>query len=397
MPTPSNIDNGRRPPPPPGFALFALGFRPFYLLASLFAALSIPLWALQFSGLLGQPYLHGPLWHAHEMIFGFTLAVIVGFLFTAGRSWTNQPTPAGWRLAALAGLWVLARVLVLTPYALAAALANMAFPLLAAIALARPLYKARSRRNYFFVGLLATMSIASGLIHASRLGWAQAPAWLGIQVALDIILFIVAVIAGRVIPMFTNNGVPGTHAKRHEWAEKAALGSLLVLMAASASELRGVPLASIAAVACVAHTFRWSLWQPWKTLRVPLVWVLHVAYLWVPIHLALRCFGESGWISPSLATHALTVGAMGGLIMGMMIRTARGHTGRPLVADGCDIACFVFILLAAVVRVLLPLVLPAYTVAAVLGSSALWSAGFALHAFRAWPVLSQPRLDGRPG
>ena len=109
-------------PAPPRFALFALGFRPFYLLASLYAALSVPLWVLQFSGLLPQGYLKGPVWHAHEMLFGFALAVIVGFLFTAGRNWTGQPTPTGATLAALAGLWVAARVLVLTPYGAAAAM-----------------------------------------------------------------------------------------------------------------------------------------------------------------------------------------------------------------------------------------------------------------------------------
>src|SRR6185295_11563866 len=106
-----------------------------YLLASGFAALSIPLWALQFSGLLGHAYLSGPLWHAHEMLFGFTLAVIVGFLFTAGRNWTNRPTPTGAPLAALAALWIGGRVLVLTPYAVAAAIVNVAFPLAAAAAL----------------------------------------------------------------------------------------------------------------------------------------------------------------------------------------------------------------------------------------------------------------------
>src|SRR5690606_6173180 len=125
-------------PPKPGFALWQLGFRPFYLLASTFAALSIALWALQFAGWLSTPYLSGPMWHAHEMLFGFTLAVVVGFLFTAGRNWSNRPTPTGASLAALAALWVVARVLVLTPFGWAAAVANVAFPLVSAIALAIP-------------------------------------------------------------------------------------------------------------------------------------------------------------------------------------------------------------------------------------------------------------------
>ena len=383
--------------PAPGFAFFALGFRPFYLLASLFAALTVPLWALQFSGRLGHTYLAGPLWHAHEMIFGFALAVIVGFLFTAGRNWTNQPTPTGWGLAALAALWVVARVLVLTPFGVAAALANVAFPLVSALALAIPFYRARSQRNYFFVGLLVVLAIAAGLIHLSQLGMLSAPAWLGVQAALDVVLFIVVVMGGRVIPMFTNNGVRGIHAVRQAHLEKVALGAVLALLAADVLGLPGWPLALIAAVAAMAHAWRWMLWQPWKTLRVPLVWVLHLAYAWVPIHLLLRALGSLGLVLPSLASHALAVGAVGGLVIGMMTRTAKGHTGRPLQADRIETACYALILLAAVVRVGLPLVAPAQTVHAVLVSAALWTAGFGLYAVRYWPELSRPRLDGRPG
>ena len=383
--------------PLPGFALFALGFRPFYLLASVFAALSIPLWALQFSGLLGHAYLAGPLWHAHEMLFGFTLAVIVGFLFTAGRNWTNLPTPSGWQLAALALLWVAARVLVLTPYAVAAAVANVAFPLAAAIALGIPFYKAKSKRNYFFVGLLALLAVAAGFIHLGQLGVIDAAPLPGIRIALDVVLFILAVMGGRVIPMFTNNGVPGAAAARKPHVEKAALGLTLALGAADLLGLAGWPVALVAAAACIAHGTRWALWQPWKTRRVPLVWVLHLAYAWIPVHLLLRALGELGVVTPSLATHALTVGAVGGLIIGMMTRTARGHTGRPLKADRYETACYVAVALAAAVRVGVPLLQPAWTLGAVLASATLWSAGFGLYAVRYWPVLSRPRIDGRPG
>ena len=394
-----NLEEPARPAPQ-GFAfaaLFALGFRPFYLLASAFAALSVPLWALQFSGWLGQPYLAGPVWHAHEMLFGFTLAVIVGFLFTAGRNWTNLPTPSGWALAALATLWLAARVLVLTPFAAAAAVANVAFPLAAALALAKPFIQARSKRNYFFIGLLGLLALAAAVIHLSQRGVVALPTWPALQVALDVVLFILAVMGGRVIPMFTNNSVPGAAATRRPWVEKAALGSVLALLAVDALGLSGWPVAAVALLACGAHAGRWALWQPWRTLRVPLVWVLHLAYLWVPLHLLLRAGAEAGWVMPSLATHALSVGAVGGLVIGMMVRTARGHTGRPLRADRWETACFALVALAAVVRVALPLLAPAQTLHAVLGSAALWSAGFAVYAVRYWPVLSRPRVDGRPG
>jgi uncharacterized protein involved in response to NO len=383
--------------PATGFALWALGFRPFYLLASVFAGLSIPLWALQFSGVLGQPYLSGPLWHAHEMVFGFTLAVIVGFLFTAGRNWSNLPTPSGTRLAALAGLWLAARMLVLTPWAWAAAAANVAFPLAAAVALAIPFLKARNRRNYFFVGLLALFGVAAAVVHLAQMGLVQVPGGLGIAVALDVVLFIVAVMGGRVIPMFTNNGVPGAAAQRVAWVERTALGSLLLLLAVDTVQLHGAALALAASMAFAAHLVRWWLWTPLRTRKAPLVWVLHLAYLWVPVHLLLRLLAELGVVAPSMAIHALTVGAVGGLVIGMMTRTAKGHTGRPLRADAWDTAAYVLVALAALVRVLLPWVAPSLTLQAILGSAALWSAGFGVYALRYWPVLTRPRLDGRPG
>ncbi len=380
-----------------GRALWALGFRPFYLLASVFAALSIPLWALQFSGYLPHAYLAGPLWHAHEMLFGFALAVIVGFLFTAGRNWTGRPTPTGPLLMALAALWLIARVLVLTPYATAAAVANVGFPAAAAVALGVPFVQARNRRNYFFVALLGLMAVAALCFHLAHLGKAALPAWQGIRVALDVVLFILVVMGGRVIPMFTNNGVPGAQAAKKPWLEKTALGCVLAVLALDAMGVQGSVLALVTLLACVAHASRWTLWQPWKTLGVPLVWVLHLAYLWIPVHLLLRALGEWGWVAPTLATHALTVGAIGGLVIGMMTRTARGHTGRPLRADRYETACYGFILLAAAVRVFLPWLAPTQTVHATLVSACLWSAGFGIYAIRYWPILSRPRVDGRPG
>jgi len=381
----------------PGFALWQLGFRPFYLLASSFAALSIGLWALQFAGWLPRPYLQGPMWHAHEMLFGFTQAVIVGFLFTAGRNWSNRPTPTGLPLAALAALWVAGRILVLTPFGWAAALANTAFPLAAAIALAIPFIAARTRRNYFFVALLIVLAAAALLLHLAQLGVVDLPGWIGIQIALDVVLFIMAVMGGRVIPMFTNNGVPGAGATRHPIVERVALGALLALLAADALRLDAAPLAAVAALCALAHLARWLLWRPWKTRRAPIVWVLHAAYAWVPVHLAMRALSPFGWFAPSLATHALTAGAAAGLIIGMMTRTARGHTGRPLRADRTDVACYALVLGAALLRVLVPLAAPALTLHAVLCSAALWAGGFGLYAVHYWPILTRARLDGKPG
>jgi len=288
-------------------------------------------------------------------------------------------------------------VLVLTPYAWPAAAANVAFPLCSAIALAIPFWRARNRRNYFFVGLLVLMAVASAVVHLTQLGVLDLPRRFGLQVALDVVLFIVSVMGGRVIPMFTNKSVPGVAAKRNGVLEKVALGSVLCVLAFDVIGVRGVPLVALMVVAAAAHATRWWLWQPWRTLRVPLVWVLHFAYAWIPIHLALRGLVELDFVQSSTATHALTVGAIGGLIIGMMTRTARGHTARPLRADRYDTAAYVLVLTAALVRVAIPAFAPSMTIGATLVSATLWSGGFGLYAVRYWPVLTRARLDGKPG
>ncbi len=380
-----------------GWALWALGFRPFYIVASIYAALSIALWAAQVSGWLGRSYLDASAWHAHEMLFGYTLAVIVGFLLTAGRNWTGQPTPTGRSLQALVALWIAGRVLVLTPWVWPSALVNAAFPLAAAAAFAVPLARSANKRNYFFVALLVLLGIAQFGVHMAQAGTVALPSWLGLRIGLDVVMFIMAVMAGRVVPMFTNNGIPGAGARRDERVEKAALGSILALLAADLLQLQGPLLALLLAVCGVAQLARWALWNPWRTLRTPLVWVLHAAYLWIVVHLAMRALAEIGLAPAHLATHALTIGAIGGLTIGMMTRTARGHTGLPLVAEGIEVACYLAVLAAAVVRVFGPLVAPQAYMASVVVSAALWSGGFALYALRYVPILARPRIDGRPG
>jgi uncharacterized protein involved in response to NO len=381
----------------PGFALWRLGFRPFYLFASAFAALSVACWALEFAGWLRHGYLRGPIWHAHEMLFGFVFAVVIGFLFTAGRNWSGQPTPTGRPLMAFVLLWLAGRILVLTPFGWAAAIVNVAFPLAAAVGLARPFIASSNKRNYFFIGLLVAMAFASAAVHLSQLGIFPQLGWRGIQLGLDLVLFIVSVMTGRVLVMFTNNGVLGANAERRPTLEKIASGSILVLFAVDALNIHPVATALVAGVAASAHLARWLYLKPWKTLWEPIVWVLHVSTLWIPIHLALRALSQFGWVSPSVATHALTVGVLGGMIIGMMTRTARGHTGRPLRGGVPEVAMYVLVLAAAPVRVFVPLFAPALTAVAVLASALLWATAFALYAVRYWPFLTAPRIDGKAG
>jgi uncharacterized protein involved in response to NO len=379
------------------FALWNLGFRPFYLLASAFAAISIVLWVLQYAGFLPIAYPRGAAWHGHELIFGYTLAVIAGFLLTAVRNWSGRPTPTGGLLIALCALWLAGRLLVLSPYGVAAALVSAAFPVAVAIAIAVPLVRSANRRNYFFVGLLVLLGAADLVFQLALVGVLDLPARPGLQAGLDVILFVMAVMGGRVIPMFTNHGVRGANARRHAAVEKVALGGILVLLVADLLPVPAPALALIALVCAVAHAIRLALWDSRKTLGTPIVWILHAAYAWIVLHLAFRALAAVGWVPEPLATHALTIGAIGGLTLGMMTRTARGHTARPLEADRAEVACYMLVQLAAAVRVLGPLVVPSVYVASVVASGVLWSAAFALYFIRYWPILTRPRLDGKPG
>lgn len=382
---------------PAGFALWNLGFRPFYLLASSFAAFSVLLWVCQYAGRLPASYVRDPAWHGHEMLYGYTLAVIAGFLLTAVRTWTGKPTPAGVPLIALAALWVAGRVLVSTPFAMAAALVNAAFPVAVAIGIGIPIVQSRNRRNYFFVALLLLLGLAVLAFHLAHLGMLSWPERASLQVGLDVVLFIMAVMGGRVIPMFTNNGIPGVRATRQPLVEKLALGGVLVLLAADLLQVPPAVIAVVALLVAVAHATRLYLWQPWRTFGAPIVWVLHVAYGWIVLYLVLRGLAAFGSVSELLAVHALTVGAIGGMTIGMMTRTARGHTGRPLVVDHFEVVCYVLVVVAAAIRVFGGMLLPGAYLSTVVASGICWSAAFALYAVRYWPVLSRPRLDSKPG
>jgi uncharacterized protein involved in response to NO len=378
-------------------ALFALGFRPFYLVASAFAAISVLLWIGSYSGVVPRVYGGDPVWHAHEMIYGYTVAVIVGFLFTAGRNWSNEATPHGSLLAAFVLLWLAGRILVLTPWTMAAAFVNAAFPVAAGIALAIPFWRSRNSRNYFFVGLLFLVGLLELAVHLAHAGVVTWPARAGLRAVLDVVRFCMAVMGGRVSPMFTNNAIRGAGAAREPLLENLALGSLIVLFVADVLQLPAYAVAAITAAATVCHAARLALWNPWRTARTPLVWILHAAYAWIVVHLALRTLSELSWVADSLATHALTVGAIGSLTIGMMTRTARGHTARPLVAGTSEVVCFALVQAAAVLRVFGAIVAPSHYLALVVVSGLCWAAAFGVYAVTYWPVLTRPRLDGKPG
>lgn len=377
--------------------LWRLGFRPFYLLAAAFAALSVPFWVAQYLGwLTGWPQV-GLSWHMHEMVFGMALAVIIGFLFTAGRTWTGLWTPRRAHLAALAGLWLAGRIAMLAAPAALAAVIDLLFVPLAGWPIYRVLQQSGNKRNLFLAGLLGLLTIANAIFHGAVLGWIDIAPALPIQAAILIIVVIESVIGARVIPMFTSNGAPGTKPIVNPKRDQIAL----VLMAgASLTWIFGAPAPAIAAftgAAACAMLLRLVGWKPHRTIHVPLLWILHLSYGWIPIGFFLLALAALDVVSASAAFHALTVGSMAGLILGMMTRTSLGHTGRPLKSGRAELAMYIFVQAGAVTRVWASIGTVGTRDAALIVSGVCWSAAFLLFMIVYGPYLFRPRLDGREG
>jgi uncharacterized protein involved in response to NO len=386
------------PTPPSAIALWNLGFRPFFLAASVFAAISIAAWVAQFAGVAsGHEAVKGPLWHAHEMVFGYAFAVIVGFLFTSVRNWTGQSTPTGLPLAAIVCVWVVARVLAATPWTAPAAAFDAAFAAAAAVGIARPLFASRNRRNYFFVALLLGLGAVNVGFYLAIDRVEARDAMRAVRLGLDLVLFTMIVMGGRVIPMFTANAVPDAKPRRIAALELTALGAVLALFGADLLRAPDGVVAATASVAALVHAIRLAFWRPWKVGARPILWILHAAYAWIVVHLALRALAAIGTVPMSIADHALTVGGIGALTLGMMTRVARGHTARPLIAGPAETTAYALVLAAAAVRVLVPLLWPAHYAAAIVAAGALWVAAFGLIVVVFWPIVSRPRIDGRAG
>ncbi len=388
----------RRPATPPrGFALFALGFRPFYLLAASLALLIVPLWVLILAGWMpGPTTLPGLFWHGHEMIFGFAAAVIVGFLFTAAHNWTGLPTPAGKPLAALAGLWLAGRVAILIAPPLAGALIDLAFLPVAGVMLAKVLIRAGSRRNYFALLIVAALAASNLLMHGALLGWFALSPLLGLHLASALIAVLCTVIAGRIVPSFTANAL-GIKSWRHPRLDQAAIALTTTALLAWALGLPALLTGLLAAAACVAQAIRCQGWRPWATLRTPLLWILHLSHGWLIVALGWLALASFGVLPAATLLHLITVGCIAGLIIAMITRTTLGHTGRILKAGPLETACYLLMQLALLARVLPPLITPTLYQPGLMLSATAWAACFALYLWRYAPMLWHPRVDGRPG
>ena len=394
----STAPSGAVAQPAHGLALWRLGFRPFYLGAAAFAALSIPLWVAIVLGWVSPPMAMAPLlWHAHEMLFGFAAAVVIGFLLTAGKAWTGLATPRGATLAALALLWLSARVAALVaPYPLYAALDLLLLPLVAGL-LGAVLLRAGNHRNLPLALILLLLAGANSMFHLASLELINVAPLRALHAGLALLIMIESVMAGRVIPAFTMGATPGLKLHAPLWLERTTLALTAVGLGGWVFAPPG-PLPAIAiGLAAALQAHRLWRWRPLVTRGRPMLWVLHVAYAWIPIGLALLALAELRLVGATAGVHALAVGATGGLVIGMITRTARGHTGRPMRVSRAEVAAYALVLGAALLRTLVPLanVLP---YGLTLSAAALaWSSAFALYLWVFTPWLMRSRIDGRDG
>jgi uncharacterized protein involved in response to NO len=386
--------------PQPLPPVLTAGFRPFFLAASCWAVLALALWLAMLMGRIILPSRFDPLsWHVHEMLFGFVMAGVGGFLLTAIPNWTGRPPVRGTLLGVLIGLWALGRVATLVsallPVWLAIA-ADLAFPVMLEIVAARELIMAGNRRNYPLMVPVAVLGLANLLMHLEAAGF-DVPPGLGWRLGLAAVAMLIAVIGGRIVPAFTRNWLAARGAARLPppagRLDSVALGLLLAGLLAWAflPDVDGVGWLLLAGAA--VHLVRLARWQGLRTISEPVLAILHLGYFWLVLAVALLGVAR---LLPALplaaALHALTAGAFSTMLLAVMTRATLGHTGRALHANGLTIAIYVLVTVGAVLRVLAAW--PAAATMLLLGVAAFcWAAAFALFAV----VYGRFLLTSRPG
>ena len=357
------------------FALLSGGFRPFFLLASAWAAIAVPVWlAAYVHGYAPRGPLPAMFWHAHEMVFGFGFAAVAGFLLTAIPNWTGRLPVRGVALAGLASLWLAGRIAMLVP---GAALLDLAFPAALIAVVARELIAGRNWRNLPMLAALALLLVGNLLFH---LGIYE-----GLRLGIATLCMLIALVGGRIVPSFTRNWM--AKARLAPPAPEGALDrvALVVTLIALAAWVGRSPFSSWLLVAAgLALAARLSRWRGLSTVREPLLFILHLGYGWLALGLILLGLDPGS----SAALHALTVGAIGTMTLAVMTRASLGHTGRALTADRATCAIYVLITLAALLRMASPFAgAQAVLVTSLAGVA--WSAAFAIFALHYGRFLIQ--------
>jgi uncharacterized protein involved in response to NO len=401
----SVTDRARSAPAP---VFLSIPFRPFFLLAGLHGLIALAAWVawLAFgeaisSGEAGFSAVFPPAqFHAHEMLFGYGTAAFAGFLLTAVPSWTGARPLRGRGLLALAGLWLLGRLGLwasgLLPGVVVAVLDLLFLPALALPAW-RGLMVKPAPRNLIFLGLLAGLFLANLLSHLDHLELFVGGLFIGHRLGLDIFVLLIAVVGGRIVPAFTTNALRNDGETRLPAktapVEAAAIGSVLALLLADLLWPEPWLIGTIAAFAALAHAWRLAGWRGVACLKRPILWILHVSYLWLVVGLALRAAAElGGLIDPVSAFHALAIGTIGGMTLGIMTRAALGHTGRPLVVAPSITAAYLLISLAAVLRVLGANLGLDDARLLLLPSGLAWVLAYLFFLGVYWPILTGPRI-----
>ena len=386
--------------------LLAHPFRPFFLLTGIYGGVVVAAWILFLFGGWPLPIGWSPLqWHSHEMLYGFVPAAIAGFVLTAMTNWTGAAALRGAPLLALIVLWLAGRVVMwfaswIPSWCVAAV--DLAFLPALAIYVARVLLRHGNRRNLILVGVLSLIIIGNIMMHIGFISGATVWLKVGQQHGLDVITLMMVIIAGRIVPAFTGNYLRATgenpdHVHRSVWVERLTITSVILLLPLSWFGAPAPLIAVVALAAGVINAVRLARWSGWRAGREPLLWILHLAYLWIVVALVLR--GLSAFVDTipaSLWQHALGVGAIGTLILGVMTRVAAGHTGRPLKLLPFGLAIYVAIIAATLLRLMAAANIMDYRLGIGLAAIA-WVLAFGLFVIIYGPILSHPRADGRPG
>ncbi len=340
------------------------------------------------------------LWHAHEMVFGFVLAVVAGFILTAVATWTGRPPINGARLALLVVSWAAGRIAMMnSPYWPTAlvTVVDLLFPCLLAIFFGREVVSANNRRNFPLVVVVTLFGLLNFLFH---LGGATDPELqrAALLLSIHVILLLVTVIAGRIIPSFTANWMRATGTAAEHMPQSLAVAdtAAFILTGVTGLAITFAPThpasAAAAWLAAVVHGIRLSRWSGLHTRREPLLLILHLAYLWFPLGYVLTGFAVFGAYPSSVALHALTIGVIAGMIIAMMSRVALGHTGRALHAARITVFVYILWMLATMVRLSGPLFANNY-IYTVETAASIWMLAFVLFAWVYWPILIRPRAD----
>jgi uncharacterized protein involved in response to NO len=369
-----------------------------FLLAGLSGILLMALWLLILAGIIPAPsYYPGHYWHSHEMLFGYTVAVIAGFLLTASKNWTGIQTLHGKWLAALSLVWLTARVLPFTPapHEVIAGI-DLSFLLAAGIAIGHPVIKTRQFKNMLFTPIVLGLWSGNLLMHLQFLGIAET-AEIGSRLGVGLITLLMVIMGTRVIPFFIERGTGG---KTRTSTLHDTVGNLfLIAWFISWVAFGDQPVSGIfAAIAALLLVTRWAGWYIGTLWKSPLLWILYLGFLFIPLGLSMRLLTGFELATGSLSTHAFTAGAIGCLTVGMMARVSLGHTGRPLAHNPLILGVFFLIIPAAVTRLLaaIPQFTGHYETLLNL-SGLLWIGAFLLFVMNFLPVLVMARVDGRPG